>query len=204
MAMINGPDGNVYIGGLPGYGVLGSPLVQFSPKTNAVEQFDNIVANQSIVSLTAWKNDVIGGTSISGGPGSHTAEKEAQIFIWDTKTQHKETVIVPVRGASQVTDLITCGDLIYGIAGHEMFVFDPISRRVTDTVMLPFSNPVYNSVAPSGGKIWGLTQEGIFTIDTKTNKVDLIPAPVKITGGFAMQNNEVYFISDTTIYRFRP
>jgi hypothetical protein len=204
MAMINGPDGNVYIGSVPGYGQLGSPLFQLNPKTDAVQQFGNIVANQSIVSLTAWKDYVIGGTSIAGGGGSHSTEKEAQLFVWNTKTQATEFAIVPVPGATQITDLTTSDSgLIFGIAGRELFIFDPKTRRITDRKTLPFSKPAYNSTALNSGKIWGLTEEGIFTIDMKTNEVKLIPSPVKITGGFAMKDNQIYFISDSMIYRYR-
>jgi streptogramin lyase len=205
MAMINGPDGNVYIGSVGGYGLLEAPLLEWDG-TNSVQQFNGIVADQSIVSLAVWHNFVLGGTSVTGGEGSHATQKEAQLFFWNPKTQAKVFNTVPVPGAPSITDLITApNDHVYGIAGDTLFVFDPGDRKVISKQKLPFSKPIYNSVAlGKEGKIWGLAEEGIFAIDTKNNSVELVARPpVKINGGFALRDGEVYFISGTTIYRYK-
>jgi len=212
MALINGPDGNVYVGSVASYGLLNAPLVEWNPEDDSVQQFNDVVNDQSIISLAVWHDFVIGGTSIYGGEGSHTSQKEARIFIWNTKTHTKTFDIIPVRGAPQITDLITAPNgLIYGIAGHlngsagnTLFVFDPVSRKVTSLGELPFSSPIYNSVTlGKDGKIWGLAETCIFAIDPKSNKVSLVAhSPERITGGFAMRNGEIYFVSGATIYRY--
>jgi hypothetical protein len=206
MTMINGPDGNVYIGSVAGYGLLDAPLLEWNGEDDSVRQFNDIVESQSIVSLAVWRNFVIGGTSIAGGEGSHATQKEAQLFFWDPKTQTKVFNTVPVSGAPSITDLITAPNgQVYGIAGDTLFVFDPSDRKVISKQKLPFSKPIYNSVAlGSDGRIWGLAEEGIFAIDTKHNTVDLVArSPVKISGGFALRDGAVYFISGTTIYRYK-
>jgi streptogramin lyase len=204
-AMINGPDGDVYIGSVAGYGLLESPLLEWDGE-NSVQQFNGLVQNQSIFSLAVWRNLVLAGTSVSGGSGSQATQKEARLFLWNPKTQTKVFDTAPVPGAPNITDLITApNDRVYGIAGDTLFVFDPNDRKVISTQKLPFSKPIYNSVAlGKDGKIWGLAEDGIFAVDTRSNRVELVAKPPeKITGGFAMREGELYFISGTTIYRYK-
>jgi len=206
MAMINGPDGNVYIGSVAGYGLLKAPLLEWNGVDGLVQQFNDIVESQSIVSLAVWHNFILGGTSITGGEGSHATQKEALLFLWDPKTRTKVFDVAPVPGAQNITDLITApNDQVYGIAADTLFVFDPNNRKIISRQKLPFSKPIYNSVAlGNDGRIWGLAEEGIFAVDTKHNSVELVAKPpVKINGGFALRDGEVYFISGTTIYRYK-
>lgn len=212
MAMINGPDGNVYVGSVAGYGLLGAPLIAWNPETDSTQQFSDVVTDQSIISLTVWRDFIIGGTSVPGGEGSHATQTDARLFLWNPGKQTKEFDIVPVPGAPRITDLITAANgRIYGIAGDlhvnpaTLFVFDPETRKIIGTEKLPFSSPIYNSVASGrDGRIWGLAEEGIFTIDPRTNKVQIVAhPPAKLTGGFAMRDGDIYFISGSTIYRYK-
>lgn len=206
VAMIAGPDGCVYVGVEAGYGQLESPLMAWNVENGSVQQNDGIVHDQSIVSLATWHGLIIGGTSISGGHGSHPTQKDAKLFIWNVRTRHKDFETVPVPGAASITDLITApNDLVYGIAGSALFEFNPATRRITRTKMLPSWSPIYNSVSVVGARtIWGLTNKGIFMIDTTTFDASLVASsPVPITGGFALKNSTIYFISGSSIYSYR-
>lgn len=203
-AMINGPDGNVYLGAVGGYGLLESPLVEWNTANSSVQLF-NIVTDQSVVSLTAWKNLVIGGTSISGGAGVQPTQKDAELFVWNPLTQEVEYQFVPVSGAASITDLITAPNgLVYGIAGNTLFEFNPQTEQITNSQVLPFSNFIFNSASVDDtGRVWGLAESGIFMIDTSTFCADLIAsAPLQITGGFAMSAGKIYFISGPSIYSY--
>lgn len=212
MAMIDGPGGEIYVGSVAGYGALDAPLIQWNPETDQTHQFNNVVPGQSIISLARWHDLVIGGTSVYGGEGSHATQTEARLFVWNPKTQLKEFEMTPVPGAPRITDLITAPNgLVYGIAGYlygvgspTLFVFDPESRKVIGAQALPFSNPIYNSVAVGkDGRIWGLEEDGIFTIDPAGNHVEVVAHPAqKITGGFALRDGAIYFISGATIYLY--
>jgi len=206
MAMIAGPDGNVYVGVVAGYGQLESPLIAWNVETGSIQQNYGIVHDQSVVSLVTWHDFIIGGTTISGGGGSHPTQKDAKLFIWNPKTCQKEFEIVPVSGAANITDLVTApNDLVYGVAaGNTLFEFDPATRTITNRKKLPFSNLIYNSVSVDGaGRIWGLAQNGIFMIDTTTfNALLVASSPVPITGGFALKNGKVYFISGSAVYSY--
>jgi streptogramin lyase len=204
-AMIEGPENNVYLGAVAGYGKLGGPLTVWNTDTNKVEQFHHLIQDQSVISLAVWKDKIVGGTTVGGGGGSHPTQTEAKLFIWNPQTRQKEFDVVPVSGARSIDDLITTpAGLVYGIAGPDLFVFDPASRTVKLRKELPFSGTIYNSVAlRPDGRIWGLTRTGIFVIDPKNNEVTLAAkAPEKITGGFAMHGNSIYFICGPAVYRY--
>jgi streptogramin lyase len=215
-AMIQGPDAKVYIGAVAGYGQLEGPLVEWDPNGNSVQQISGIVRDQSIVSLTAWRSFIIGGTTINGGGGSHPTQKEAKLFVWNTTNRKLEFDIVPVPEAKNITDLIAAPNgKIYGIADGTMFVFDPGIRQITKTQKLSFSVANSNSIAigkgalyncigiGKDGNLWGLAEEGIFTIDLKTDTPSLVTqSPKKITGGFDIKDGAIYFVSDSEAYRY--
>jgi hypothetical protein len=199
MAMINGHDGNVYVGSVGGYGLLEAPLLEWDGGAS-VQQF-RVVQDQSIASLAAWRNFIVGGTSVSGGMGSRATQKDAQLFLWDTKT-HTKVFSIPVPAPS-ITDLLAVNDRICGIANDSLFVFDPSARKIVSTQKLPFTKPIFNSVALGpDGRIWGLAEGGIFAIDIKRNTAELVKA-AQITGGFAMKDGAIYFISNSTVYRYK-
>ena len=216
-AMIQGPDGLVYVGATAGYGQLEGPLLSWDGSAGAVHLHNNIVHDQSVVSLAVWKQFIVGGTTTTGGGGSHPTQTDARLFLWDTKTHAKAFDIIPVAGADLITDLITApGGLVYGIAvshggigvsqeAHTLFAFDPKTRSILSRQPLPFHDVVYNSVGLlPDSTIVGLAEEGIFTIDQATHQARLIaPSPVKITGGFDLRDGAVYFISNSEIYRYR-
>ena len=203
-AMINGSNGNVYAGALAGYGLIESPLIEWNTESGSVQLY-NVVPNQSVVSLASWQDFIIGGTSSSGGPGSQPVQADAELFIWNPSTQEVEFQIAPVSGAATITDLIAAPNgLVYGIAGNTLFEFNPQTQQITNSRTLPFSNVIYNSVsADNAGRIWGLVESGIFVIDTNTfNTTMIASSPLQISGGFAMGNGNIYFISGPSVYSY--
>jgi hypothetical protein len=203
--MIAGPDGNVYVGVVAGFGQLKSPLIAWDVETGSIQRNDEIVHDQSAVSLASWRYLIIGGTSISGGGGSHPTQKDAKLFIGNPKTRLEEFEIVPVSGAANITDLITApNDLEYGVAGNTLFESNPATGTITERKTLPFSNLIYNSVSvDGGGRIWDLAQNGIFMIDTTTfNALLVASSPVPITGGFALKNGKVYSVFGSADYSY--
>ena len=205
-AFINGPENLVFLGAVAGYGKLGGPLTIWDTATDSVEQFHHVVADQSVVTLTWWKDRLVGGTTVGGGGGSHPTQNEAKLFVWDPKTHKKAFEITPVANAKSIDDLIAAPNgLVYGVAAGVLFAFDPESHSIKDHKPLPFSGTIYNSVGIGpDGRIWGLTREGIFSIDTRTNQATLMArSPQKITGGFALRDNWIYFICGPSVHRYQ-
>jgi hypothetical protein len=213
-AMISGWDDRVLIGAVAGYGRLGGPLVLWNLKTDVVEQFPQIVPDQSVVSLALWKHLIVGGATIRGGGGSHPTQKDARLFLWDPQTRRVDFETAPVAGARTITDLITGPNgWIYGIAeagerpGHAVvFAFNPVKKQVVMRTDAPFPSVVYNAaITAEDGTIWGLATTGIFKIDTGTNQVSMVASsPKRITAGFVKRGKEIYFASGPEIWRWRP
>ncbi len=205
MAMCAGADGLVYVGAVPGYGLLGGPLVTWDTSSNHVKQYKEVVPDQSVVSLAAAGNLIAGGCAVSGGGGSHATQKSAALFLWDPQQEKKVFETSPVSGASGITDLTTVEGKLFGLADSTLFVFDIASRQVVYTHPESVSDVVYNSLAVgSGGKLWGLFAEGIFSIDPKTYELHVdAHSPVTITGGFGLKGNDLFFASNSDLYRYR-
>jgi hypothetical protein len=209
-AMIEGPNGHVFVGGTADYGKLEAPLLEWEPSASSIQLHGDLIHDQSVVSLAVWKNFIVGGTTTQGGGGSHPTQTDARIFLWDTTNNTKTFDTIPVSGAEFITDLVTAKDgLVYGIAiahsGLNLFTFDPTTRTILMRKPLPFRDVVYNGIGVTpAGNILGLAQEGIFTIDSFTHDARLIaPSPVKITGGFALREGYVYFVSNSELYRYK-
>lgn len=208
-AMIDGPDRKVYVGGFAGYGLLESSLIEWDTESGTIQRNEEVVHDQSVVSLAVWHDRIVGGTSINGGPGSHPTQTEAKLFIWNPKVHRNEFETVPVANAATITDLITAPNgLVYGIAKDTLFAFNPATRKIVGRLKVPFASPatgpLYNCVSvDASGRIWGLAQDGIFSIDTRTLQTRLIArSPHKITGGYAMRNGKIYFISGSAVYGY--
>ena len=173
----------------------------------AVRQYHHLVQDQSVITLAAWKDRIVGGTTVGGGGGSHPTAKEARLFVWNPATEQKEFETNPISGATTINDLIAAPDgLIYGTAGGQWFAFDPAEHNVIETGALPFPSTIYNSVGLGpDGRIWGLAPGGIFAIDPKKHEAALVAqSPEKITGGFALRDGAVYFIAGAAVYRYVP
>jgi hypothetical protein len=204
-AMIAGPDGKVYVGAVSGYGKLGGPLAAWDVAGGKVEQYQDVVKDQSVITLAAWKNLLVGGTTVAGGGGSHPAATEARLFLWDTATRKKIFETTPVAGAGTINDLVAAPNgLVYGLANRTMFVFDPAARQVKHRVEIPFQEGIYNAAAVGhDGRIWGLASEGIFVIDTAKDDVAIFArSPKPITAGFAMSDRAIYFACGPEVWRW--
>ncbi|HZQ43602.1 MAG TPA: hypothetical protein VFA99_10135 [Acidobacteriaceae bacterium] len=206
-AMIEGPDGLLYIGGTAGYGQLEGPLVAWDGRSAQATAYGNLIHNQSVVSLAVWRDEIVGGTTTEGGGGSHPTEKDAQVFFWTPATHKLLWSIVPVSGAAFVTDLIASrSGLVYGVAvqntTHTLFVIDPQRREVLSTQILPFRSVPYNSVATDRrGTIWGLGGSGIFWIDDRSHRAVLAArSSLPITAGMVLQGRKIYFVSNSEVY----
>jgi hypothetical protein len=203
-AMIAGPGGKVYLGAVAGYGKLGGPLARFDPATRAVECFHHVVKDQSVVSLATAGNRIVGGTTIGGGGGSFPTAKDAVLFLWDPTRKEKLFETVPVPGASEITGLAAAKGKVFGIAGgRELFVFDPERREVVHRARLPFTGAIYNAMASGpAGRLWGLSPEGVFSIDPDSHSVRVEGAyRERITAGFALEGNALFFAAGPRVVR---
>lgn len=207
--MIEGPDGLIYIGGTESYGQLEGPIVVWDGATEQATAYGNLIRNQSVVSLAVWRRQIVAGTTTEGGGGSHPTEKDACVFFWDAASHKLLWKVVPVPGASLVTDLIASrSGVVYGVAvdntTNTLFAIDPKRHEVLSTQVLLFDSVPYNGiVADSHGAIWGLGDIGIFRIEDNTHRAVLAAkSPVPATADLALRGHDLYFVSNSEVYRY--
>jgi len=204
--MVHGPDGKIYLGGVPGYGLLGGNLFVWDPDLNAL-QTHSISCDLSVLSLCTTQGLIVAGTSTEGGSGSHRIAKEGTLFLWNPVTQTKVFEVTPVPGESLVTNLVATPEgMIYGVAGaSEAFKFDPHTRSLTRLGKLPCTCDIYSAAGLGpDGNVYGLAREGIYFINTRTGTAGLLAtAHDTVTAGFALANGYIYFACGADIYRFK-
>ncbi len=206
-AMIAGPHGKIYIGSYPDYGLLGGAISIYDPKKNEKRVYRHIVQNQSIVSLAyIEKLDLIAaGSSILGGGGTRAVEKEAKLIFWDPKEEKKIFEIIPVPEAKTISSLAAVDGEIYGITNNEkVFVFDSAKREVRKIFDLEFKEPRETSLQLGpDGKLYGLSNEAIFSIDPTNDHISLVAKPsVPIDSGMAILGRKVYYGSGANLFEF--
>ena len=203
--MCAAPDGeNILVGGVPDYGMVGGSLIIYNPKQQKVEEeFKNIVQDQSIFGLCITKSGLVcAGSSIEGGGGANITETEAKLILWDYEKREKILEIIPVPGAEAITDLTLASDNnIYGFADDTLIVFNPESRKLIHTEQMPYGKPAFRAMTqgPNNELIALLGSDIVkITPETYTHK-NIAKYENGITGGIAVIDNEVFFISDSHI-----
>ena len=206
-AMIYGPGGLIYIGSEPPYGQLGGAMAVWDPRQNkTIENYRNLITNQSIVSL-AWEPKsglIFGGSGNWGGGGSTPVEKEAKFFAFDPKKKQKvfETALVPDARSYPAT--VAANGKIFTSVGSTLFVFDPVAMKVAKTISLPGGQTEISLGRHAGGKLVGLAGGNVYVLDpAKLEIVATAKSPVPIKCGFALTDDSVYFGSGTELWRYR-
>ena len=205
-AMIRGPDGLIYVGSEPPYGQLGGALAVWDPLQNrTVENYRNLVTNQSIVSL-AWEPEsrlIFGGSGNFGGGGTRPSEKEAKFFAFDLKAKRKvfETALVP--GAVKYSASYAAHGKVFTTVGDKLLVFDPRAMKVRQTIALPGTQVDISLGRHRSGKLVGLTAKAVYVIDPdKSEVVHTADAPVAMNCGFALVDDAVYFGAKAELWRY--
>jgi len=206
-AMIYGPDGLIYVGSEPPYGQLGGALGVWDPKQNrTIENYRHVVTNQSIVSL-AWEPKsglIFGGSGNYGGGGTRPAEKEAKFFAFDPQQKRKVFEAALAPGAGHYPATFAANGKVFTTVGDKLFVFDPVSLKVVQTVQLPGPQVEISLGRLPDGRLIGLTSKGVYTFDAGRGALDLTAAaPVPVGCGFALVDNAVYFGSGAALWRYR-
>ena len=205
-AMVRGPGGRIYIGSEPPYGQLGGALGVWDPKLNrTVENYRNLVTNQSIVSLAYEPRSglLFGGSAIWGGGGSRPVEKQARFFAFDPLKKCKvfEQALVP--GAANYPATFAAEGKVFTTAGERLLVFDPLAKRVVKTIELPGRQVEIALGRRRNGLLVGLTDRAVYLLDpVKAEVVHTAPAPTPIQCGFALTDQAVYFAAGPRLWRY--
>lgn len=125
------------IGTVPDYGKLGGTLSLYDPATGTSQTWEQVVTDQSVVSLASADGVIYGGTSVYGGLGGQPTQRDGTVFAFDPGTGRTLWQEVPVPGERAVTGLSVGPDgAVYGMAGGSAFRIDPATHetRVLATI----------------------------------------------------------------------
>ena len=205
-AMVYGPDGVIYVGSEPPYGQLGGAMAVWDPRQNkTIENYRNLVTNQSIVSL-AWepKNGLIfGGSGNFGGGGTRPSEKEAVFFAFDPKRKQRVFEAALVPGARNYQATLAVNGKILTTAGDKLLVFDPREMKVLKTIQLPAGQLEISLGLHSSGLVIGLTSSAVYAFDPRREEIVMTAkAPGRIGCGFALTDEAVYCATGPTLSRY--
>jgi hypothetical protein len=221
-ALISAPNGRLYAGAIATTGQLTGQLISWNTQNNndIVQYYP--VQNQGVSSLASTTQScmgstentcLIGGSTIYGGGGSTATASSAVLFSWDiTKNVLVHQYTLPnINAAYTITDLITnpTNGYVYGLALTSSttyaFVFNPATGKfINGGTPLPFYGAIYNSAAFYNGRIWGLSPQGVFSIDPlHLSKATVSKSPVPVTAGFVLRGNTMYFASASQLWSYQ-
>ncbi|MDI9604425.1 MAG: hypothetical protein QM305_03720 [Bacteroidota bacterium] len=203
----------MFFGTVPGYGRLGGALVEYNTRTNSLTGVEDVVKDQSIVSLCYADGVLYGGTSVWGGLGVQPIANEAKLFEVNPKTRTKMSECVPVPGAKAITALLDGPDShLWGMADGTLFIFDKTNKTVLSTHELFKISDATKSkhaarnaclILHPSGRIFGRAYGELFELNpvTKT-KTAIGNASASLT--MDDKGHYLYFSRDIDLWRYTP
>lgn len=146
---ITSGNGQLFVGTVPDYGVLGGVLAIYNDKTNKWQEYRNVVKDQSIIGLAYKDGKLYGGTSVWGGLGIEPKAEAAKIFVWDVEKGKKVKEFIPqIPNIDETPRMI--GELSFGPDGNlwgavegTIFAMNPDTMEVIKSKLIRPS--LYNS-----------------------------------------------------------
>ncbi|MEX0332431.1 MAG: hypothetical protein AB3N64_13500 [Puniceicoccaceae bacterium] len=197
-AMIATPDGKLWIGSGPDYGLKGGTLAWYNPETELKASHRAIIPEMSPASLL-WLPEselILVGMSIEVGTGATITQFDGAFALWDPKT---DSLVwagdFGIEGLADVTSLAAAGDgLVYALIGRgdhvvsagapviapRVALIDVANRTLVSSAWLPddFGPLSWHGshslrIGP-GGVVYGATGYCIFRIKPGTCEVERI------------------------------
>jgi len=112
---------------------------------------------------------------------------------------------VPAPGVGEVQALaVSAEGQVCVFAGARLVRLDPKTRAIVETIDHGLPGVIYNSVQPGpGGKLYGLTSNGVFVIDPATHRPTVLATyPGGIHGGIAIKGQRIFFSSGPKVLSY--
>jgi len=180
-----GPDGMIYSPTVPLKGHLGGVIAQVDPNTFTTTTFRDLIHNQSFTSVTAVPEtgELFITSSIAGGSSAVPTEKEAYVFLWDTRTRKITYKAQPIANTTGYSTAVRAPKgIIYGFSGNQYYAFDPIKRQVVYRGEVPgrdkpsTRNIVVSESPGPDGLLYAVDNiaGNIVSLDPKTHRVRIL------------------------------
>jgi len=205
------PGGDaVLFSGYATYGYTGGGIGVFtiSESNSVLLPHEKVMPNQSPITLVSLPDgNIAGGTSIHAPGGGAVKAKEAELFIMNWKTKKNIFRIVPVTGAKEIVSLVSAPpDFICGVSDTGVFfVCDWKRKRIIHSESLGIKTSGRHFTAlHQNDVLYVAGSSGVVKINLKTFSQELfISHAMGGISGAVIQNNRLYFISDTRLFSYR-
>lgn len=200
-AMIATPDGRLWMGSAPDYGLTGGTLAWYDPKTEDKQSHRHLLPDTSPASLLYLPElkQILVGLSIEPGTGAQVKRLDGAFALWDPASD--KLVWAGNLGLNDMADVVslapTANGLVYALIGRgdqvlscgapdirpRLALIDPANRKLVDWAWLPedygpLSWHGYNALRQGpGGAIYGATGYCLFRIKPGTCEVERIWQP---------------------------
>ncbi|MDB6095084.1 MAG: hypothetical protein JWM32_2646 [Verrucomicrobia bacterium] len=197
-ALIHTPDGRIWMGSAPDYGLVGGTLAWFDPKNGEKKSHRGIVPELSpaaLLYLPAQKQILVG-LSIEAGTGAKPKRQAGAFALWDPgKDELAWSGDLGLDDLADVSSLAAAGNgLVYALLGRgdhilsqgapaiapRLVLIDPMQRRVVASAWLPKDfGPVswhglFALKTDARGQAYGATAYCIFRIKPGTCDVERV------------------------------
>lgn len=212
---ITSGDNKLFVGTVPDYGMLGGSLAIYDEVKNSWTQYNQVVENQSILSLAYKDGFLYGGTTVWGGLGSNPAASEAKIFVWDTALNRKVdeySIHIPgIDEAPRMIGEISFGPdgLLWGVVDGTIFALDTNTKQVVKSKLLFPS--LYNTSKwkaydlrwSPDGMIYTTLSRKLMVIDPETLRYKIIDDAGLMNDMTLGIDGSIYYVPDagTTLSR---
>lgn len=180
-----GPEGKVWVGSMPDYGMWGGTLCSYDPATGKIESHRHLIQDCSLMAMEWLPEEglILVGLSIEGGTGTTPKAKEAGFVLWDPRKSkavwsgtlgldHLDAVVDICRAedgsvyAATVRRVPGEGDKKETIA--ELLVVDVAGRKVKDRFRVGQAEGMPLEVSMRrglGGKVFGATRTQVYRLE---------------------------------------
>ncbi len=168
-----------FFGTVPKYGVRGGVLGYFNGDTSAPVIVPQPVADQSVVSLTAYGNVVYGGTSRWGGLGAAPSSGSAKVFAYDASTKRKLWESTPIPGAESMGAIaMGPGGSLWAASGPLLVELDRRTGTLLRRVMVYPAPATTGAVYRNADLVYA---DGVFYLAAMDKVYVVDPATLRVT-----------------------
>ncbi len=197
-ALVATPDGRVWMGSAPDYGLVGGTLAWYEPKTGQKRSHRSVVPDLSPAALLYLPElkQLLVGFSIEAGTGAKPTRTSGAFGLWDPATE--QLVWAGDLGLDNLADVSSLapagGGLVYALLGRgdhilsqgappitpRLVLLDPARRAVVASAWLPkeFGPVSWHGLfalhAGPGGTVYGATANCVFRIIPGTCDVERV------------------------------
>src|SRR5690606_7265430 len=198
---------SVAMGGYAGYGRTGGGMVFYNLENNqsTVLTTEDILVGHSTVSLRQLKNgNLIGGTSTAAPGGGDRLAFVSVLYEMDLVSKE---IISQVNIGQDIFNLeVTSDDTVIGLTNDaRIFVYNPIQKKVVYMAGVSGGavlNAGQSLIKDKDDNVYLILSKSISKVSKDGKVTKLVNLPEDATSGIGIVNNEIFYASAGTLWKY--